>query len=119
MTDWARPVVHFEIRGRDTKRLQEFYSTLFNWKIENNPAINYALIEHGIGAPPDGVGGGIAQSDEPRVMVYVQVLSLDETLRKVEEMGGKTVVPPMDVPGGPSIAQFADPEGNLIGLVKQ
>jgi predicted enzyme related to lactoylglutathione lyase len=27
-------------------------------------------------------------------------------------------MPPMDVPGGPSIAQFKDPEGNLIGLVK-
>ena len=26
---------------------------------------------------------------------------------------------PMDVPGGPTVAQMADPEGNVIGLVKQ
>lgn len=26
-------------------------------------------------------------------------------------------MPPMDVPDGPSIAVFADPEGNQIGLV--
>ena len=25
---------------------------------------------------------------------------------------------PMDVPGGPTIAMFADPEGNVIGLLK-
>jgi predicted enzyme related to lactoylglutathione lyase len=25
---------------------------------------------------------------------------------------------PMDVPGGPSIAMFTDPQGNVVGLVK-
>ena len=119
MADWARPVVFFEIRGRDKQRLKEFYAAIFNWKIDENEAINYAVIEHGIGGPPDGVGGGIGQSDEPRVLVYVQVLSPDETLRKVGELGGKTVLAPVDIPGGPTIAQFQDPEGNLIGLVKQ
>jgi len=28
-------------------------------------------------------------------------------------------MPPMDVPGGPSIAMFTDPDGNLIGLMKR
>ncbi len=53
------------------------------------------------------------------VTFYVQVVSLDETLKKAESMGGKTVMPPMDVPGGPTMAQVQDPEGNTIGLVKQ
>ena len=53
------------------------------------------------------------------VTVYVQVLDLDETLRVAESMGGKTVMPPMDVPNGPTIAQLQDPEGNVIGLIKQ
>ena len=53
------------------------------------------------------------------VTVYVQVVSLEETLRKAESMGGKTLMPPMDVPGGPTMAQLQDPEGNTIGLVKQ
>jgi predicted enzyme related to lactoylglutathione lyase len=26
---------------------------------------------------------------------------------------------PFDVPGGPTVAQMADPEGNVLGLVKQ
>jgi len=47
------------------------------------------------------------------------LLDLNETLRKAEEMGGRAVLQPFDVPGGPTIAQMADPEGNLVGLVKQ
>jgi predicted enzyme related to lactoylglutathione lyase len=27
-------------------------------------------------------------------------------------------MPPMDIPGAVSMAQFADPSGNVIGLVK-
>ena len=33
MEDWERPVVAFEIRGRDSQRLREFYAALFNWKM--------------------------------------------------------------------------------------
>jgi predicted enzyme related to lactoylglutathione lyase len=65
------------------------------------------------------VGGGIAQGDGPRVMVYVQVVDPIETLRLAEELGGRSVMQPMDVPGGPTIAQLEDPEGNRVGLVKQ
>jgi predicted enzyme related to lactoylglutathione lyase len=117
----GRPVVHFEILGRDSKRLQEFYATLFGWKIDDANPLNYGFVQPGIGGPEEGVGGGIAQSgDGPaRVSVYVQVVSLDETLAQVEQMGGRTVLRPIDIPGRPSIAQFADPEGNVIGLVKQ
>ena len=115
----TRPVVHFEIYGKDSERLKEFYAKLFGWKIDSNNPMNYGMIEPGIGGPEQGVGGGIAQGDGPRVMVYVQVVDLNETLRLAEELGGKAVMQPMDVPDGPTIAQCEDPEGNRVGLVKQ
>lgn len=115
----TRPIVHFEIRGRDPQRLQQFYSSLFGWAIDAANPLGYALIQHGIGGPPEGIGGGIARADTPQVLVYVQVVDLHETLRLAGEMGGKAVLQPTDVPGRPSIAQFQDPEGNLVGLVKQ
>jgi uncharacterized protein len=115
----TRPVVHFEIRGRDPKRLQEFYAALFGWKINDDNPMGYGFIEPGIGGPEPGVGGGIAKSDTPLVTIFVQVVDLEETLRRAEEMGGETVMPPVDVPNGPTIAQMRDPEGNVIGLVKQ
>lgn len=117
--DWPRPVVAFEIRGRDSQRLRAFYAELFNWKIDEGPVPNIARIPPGQGGPVEGVGGVLLQADAPAVLVYVQVANLGETLAKVEQMGGKTVLPPFDVPGGPTIAQIQDPEGSLIGLVQQ
>lgn len=115
-----RPVVHFEIHGKDGKALQDFYKEMFEWTMQTGPAANYALVEPGIGGPEAGVGGGIAQSPiAPAVTIYVQVADLAESLKKAESLGGSTVMPPVDVPGGPTVAQMRDPEGNLIGLVQQ
>ena len=116
----GRPVVHFEIHGKDRRKLQDFYRTLFEWEIEEQEAMEYGMVAAGQGGPPDGLGGGIVQSPAaPLVTFYVQVLDPNETLKKAESMGGKTVQAPVDVPGGPTIAQVQDPEGNVIGIVKQ
>jgi uncharacterized protein len=115
----TRPVVHFEIQARNPARLTEFYTRLFGWNINADNPMNYGFIEPGIGGPEQGVGGGIAPSDESRVIIYVQVLDLDETLARAESMGGRRILDPIDVPNGPTIARMADPEGNVIGLVKQ
>ena len=116
----TRPVVHFEIHGKDGAKLQEFYRSIFGWEIDANNPMQYGMVTPGVGGPPEGLGGGITSSDAaPMVTFYVQVVSLDETLAKVETLGGKTVMPPADIPGGPTMARFSDPEGNIIGLVKQ
>jgi hypothetical protein len=69
-------------------------------------------------AQTPGIGGGVAGSEKAMVTVYVGVDDLQAALDKAESLGGKTVSAPMDVPGGPSIATFTDPEGNVVGLVK-
>jgi len=48
----------------------------------------------------------------------VEVENLEEYLRSAERLGGKTVMPASEVPGGPTLAFLADPEGNRIGLIK-
>ena len=109
------PVMHFEIHGKDAKKIQDFYSTLFGWNIDSNNPMAYGMVPGGDG----GIGGGVTASDDaPMVTVYVQVDDLAAALKKAEGLGATTVVPPMDVPGGPSIAQFKDPDGNVVGLVK-
>ena len=39
-------------------------------------------------------------------------------LNKAESLGGKTIMPPTEIPDYVTIALFADPHGNTIGLVK-
>jgi len=115
----TRPVVGFEIRSKDPKRLADFYRALFGWSVEGRSPMGILEIAAGIGGPVEGVGGHIRSADAPGVSIFVQVLDLNETLRKAEEMGGRALLQPFDVPGGPTVAQMADPEGNLVGLVKQ
>jgi predicted enzyme related to lactoylglutathione lyase len=112
----GKKVVHFEVIGKDGKKLQDFYSKLFDWKIDANNPMNYGMVN-----PDDsGLGGGISagQQGDSHVTFYVEVEDLNEYLKKVESLGGKTVMPPMDVPGGPQLAMFADPEGHVIGMTK-
>jgi predicted enzyme related to lactoylglutathione lyase len=68
-----------------------------------------------------GIGGGIGP-EYPEggrgVTFYIEVAKLEDTLQAIENSGGRTVMTPSDVPGGPRMAQFLEPEGNRVGLVQ-
>jgi predicted enzyme related to lactoylglutathione lyase len=68
-----------------------------------------------------GIGGGISGYDQPEgrgVTFYIEVANLEDTLKEVERSGGRTIMAPDDVQGGPRMAQFTDPDGNRVGLVQ-
>ena len=72
-------------------------------------------------ADDSGLGGGIAtgQPGEPsRVRIYIEVEDLSAYLEKAESLGGKTIMEPADVPGGPRLAMFTDPEGHIVGMIQ-
>ena len=114
--DWARPVVHWEIEARDADRLKTFYAALFNWTIGDGPI---KRIGAGIGGPEPGPNGHIRQSDRSGVTLFVQVRDLRETLDVAAELGGSVIAEPFDLPGQPTLAAIADPEGNPVMLVQQ
>jgi predicted enzyme related to lactoylglutathione lyase len=111
----AHPVVHFEIGCRDSAATTDFYSKMFEWKMEAmGPATMIAP------ESPGGIAGHITQlGHEPfhYVTVYVQVDDVQAYLDKAAGLGGKTVVPPVQIPQG-TFAWLADPDGNTIGLWK-
>ena len=114
--DWARPVVHWEIEARDPERQRAFYADLFNWEIGTGPIMQ---VEAGVGGPEPGPAGHIRQSERSGVNLYVQVGDLRASLDRAAELGATVVSEPFDVPGGPTIAAIADPEGNPVVLVQQ
>ncbi|HZQ35003.1 MAG TPA: VOC family protein [Dehalococcoidia bacterium] len=114
--DWARPVVHWEIQARDAEQQRAFYSQLFNWEIGEGPVMR---IPPGVGGPEPGPAGHIRQGEHPGVSLYVQVRDLRASLAKAEQLGGKAVSQPFDIPQGPTIAHITDPEGNHLVLVQQ
>jgi predicted enzyme related to lactoylglutathione lyase len=114
--DWARPVVHWEIEALDAERQRAFYGELFNWTIGDGPIMG---IPAGIGGPEPGPAGHLRQSDRSGVTLYVQVRDIRASLAKAAELGGAIVAEPFDIPGGPTLAAIADPEGNPVTLVQQ
>jgi hypothetical protein len=110
------PVVRFEIMGGKGNQLEWCYGELFGWKIDRNNPMKYGVVDTG-GA--GGISGGLGTSQDGahRVSVYVQVEDLDGVPAKAEKLGGKTILPPSQVPGGPKLAMFADPVGNVTGLL--
>ena len=114
--DWSRPVVHWELQAKDPDRISEFYSKLCNWEIGTG---TIRTISAGIGAP-EPITGHIRQSEKSGPVLYIQVLSLKDTMAKCAEMGGKVLREPFD-PGGrpPTLALDRRPEGNHVVLVQQ
>ncbi len=107
-------LVHWEIPATDIARSREFYSRLFGWKMtESGP--DYVMFD-----VEDGIGGGIFRvpaMPEPCIDVYIRVADIPETLRRVEELGGKVEKPKTEIGGGYGYyAFFRDPCGCRIGI---
>ncbi|MBD0291307.1 MAG: VOC family protein [Thermoleophilia bacterium] len=118
----GRPVVHFEVIGRDSERLQAFYSGLFDWKIDSDNQMRYGIVdrESNVNADGVGIGGGIAagpEGYEGHVTFYVEVPDVEAALARAEELGGARIMGPEQVMEGAEIGQFTDPEGHVVGLV--
>jgi predicted enzyme related to lactoylglutathione lyase len=112
----ANPVVHFEILGKEPKKLQDFYAGVFGWSVDANNEMNYGIVP----ADEGGIGGGIGPAMGPagHVTFYISVDDPQAYLDSVEKAGGKTVTPVTVIPEMVTFALFSDPEGNIIGLVK-
>ncbi|MEJ2133211.1 MAG: VOC family protein [Gammaproteobacteria bacterium] len=110
----TNPVVHFEILGPDGEALQKFYGETFGWTIDADNPMSYGLTDTGGG----GINGGIAQADTPFASFYIEVDDPAAYLEKVTGAGGEVVQDVTEIPGMVTFAQFKDPAGNVIGLVK-
>ena len=111
------PVVHFDIMGGKDGELERFYAELFAWKIDSNNPMKYGMVDT---SSNDGIKGGVGPGNDgkSRVTIYVKVDDLRATLDRAERLGGTIILQPSQVPGGPALAMFADPAGNITGLMQ-
>jgi uncharacterized protein len=111
------PVTHFEIVGKDAVALQKFYGAAFGWEMKQQIP-GYAMAMPGA---KEGINGGVgaAMNGGPgHVTIYVQVDDVSAALKRVEELGGRMVLPSTQIPSGPTIGLFHDPEGHLVGVAQ-
>jgi uncharacterized protein len=111
----SNPVVHFEIGCQDNEKTANYFSQLFGWKMQGmGPA---TMIDTGSGSGIQGHITALGHEPQRYTIFYVQVDDVQAFLDKAGKLGGKTLVPPVEIPTG-TFAWFADPEGNTIGLWK-
>jgi len=120
-------VVHFEVPAEDPDKLSDFYTKLFDWKINKVPMggnNDYWVVstvdttEQGMPTEPGAINGGIykRQGPQDRTMNYVNVESVDDYVKKATGLGATVVVQKTPIPGMGWFAQVTDPQGNTFGL---
>jgi uncharacterized protein len=119
----GRPVVHFEVIGKDGPRLHAFYGELFGWEIDANNPMQYGIVarEGNLNADGVGIGGGVGQGPdgyEGHVTVYVEVPDVESALAEAERLGGTRLMGPDQPMEGLEIGLFTDPEGHVIGVIR-
>jgi len=108
-----------DLSTTDPEAAQRFYSDLFGWGFQKmSPDLDYWVIQNG-----DRANGGVRRQEEqevadgtpPNWMPYFAVESLEDTLARIEELGGGIIVPPRPLPAG-RIAVARDPQGAVFAL---
>lgn len=113
-------VVHFEIPAENPEKLGEFYQKTFGWKINQWGTEQYWMAETG---PKEeaGIGGAIYKKND-RMAGIINTISItgkiEDSMKKIEEMGGQIKGEIMDIPGVGRDVMFLDPEGNLFGILE-
>jgi uncharacterized protein len=108
---------HIEIPADDTARARRFYEDMFGWTFTQTPFGDYLTYKTPAGDA--GVAGGMGKRGESAPMAirnYVGVDSIDDSVRKAVELGGRVIAEKDEIPGIGWWAVIADTEGNELGL---
>ncbi len=111
-----------ELMTNDVAAAKKFYGELFNWKMEEMPMSHggtYTVVKAG----DEGVGGimdmppNVPPGMPPVWGTYVTVDNVDETAQRAQKLGGKVVMPPMDIPNVGRMVVIQDPQGAVISAI--
>ena len=113
----ANPFVHIELLTTDMGKAKEFYSKLFDWKLEEAPD-NYTMINVG-----QGTGGGMMKSpmmvSTSHWIPYVLVDDVAAATEKAKSLGATIYKGITDVLDIGRYTVIIDPTGAELALWQQ
>ncbi len=117
----TNPVNWFEIPVRDMERARKFYEKVFGVELTPEEMGPYSLTffpwtEGGTGAAGTLIQGESYEPSHSGTVVYFSVDDIEETLRRINSNGGKTLMPKKSIGEYGFIAHFEDTEGNRLAL---
>lgn len=116
------PIVYLEIPATNFESTKAFYSEVFNWKVEDSYLDDkpYAMFETGdaeFGLTGGGFNPDLKPLAENTLSLFISVEDINQTLAKMNELGGKTLREKTEIGGDHGFfGQFIDPNGNHLGL---
>lgn len=111
------PVMQWQILAKDPEAASAFYAGLFGWRVNSDNPLGYRTINTG---STDGIHGGIWPSPADGhnlVQLFIRVPSVPDYLRRAEQLGARTIIPPQTLPEGDVLAIVQDPQGIPFGLM--
>ena len=108
-------ITRLDIPVADLVRSTTFYNGIFGWGIEELPGFE----GYPMWRAPNGIsGGGLSPREEGFTVLrsYVEVESIDDTLARVVELGGRVKAPKREIDPTSWWASIEDLDGNEIGI---
>lgn len=112
-------VVHFEIYSKNIDKARDFFTKVFDWSFDRwgGPKSYWLLKTDDENAVKATI---LEKSEEPQSIVNtIEVDSVEQTLLKVKENGGKVLVGKTSIESVGYIAYFTDIDGNVFGIVEK
>jgi predicted enzyme related to lactoylglutathione lyase len=113
----ANPFCYVELHSNDLKKARDFYTQMFDWKLEEIQLRGgaYTAIRVGQGAE-GGMLTNQAKGMPSNWLAYVGVDDVAAATKKAKQLGAKVVVDVMQVGDSGSMSIITDPSGATIGL---
>jgi predicted enzyme related to lactoylglutathione lyase len=111
-----------ELATTDQKSAGAFYHALFGWDVNEQPIgptetyTMFMLRGLEVAAASTLRGPELELGVPPHWNAYVSVASADDTVKRVQELGGKVLAPPFDVMDAGRMAVLQDPTGAVISV---
>jgi predicted enzyme related to lactoylglutathione lyase len=110
-----------ELGTTDTAKAGEFYSNVFGWEREvmDFGPMQYTMFNNN-GRPNGGMFGLTPEMGPipPHWLVYFAVEDCDAITQKANDLGGKTMKPPDDIPEIGRFSILLDPQGAAFAVIK-
>jgi uncharacterized protein len=111
-----------ELITTDPAGATKFYTALFGWKTQEWPTPDFIYTIVSVNQAEFGQGGIMpippdAQGMPSAWISYVTVDDVDATAKQAEQLGGKVMSPPRDIPKVGRFAVIQDPQGAAVAVI--
>jgi len=116
-----------QLNAKDTAKAKAFYTALIGWKAQDDPmGPEFGGGHYTTFMKSDGPAGGMmamppmpgSEHIPSHWLPYFAVSDVDAMSAKAGSLGGKTHVPPTDIPDVGRFSVLADPQGAAFALIK-